>query len=324
MGPDPSKSERNGDEPDLSVVEQAAFWLSHLGSGEADAADRAEFEAWRDADPAHALAVERMGSLHVHSPLEKETLRRLFLTPRRRAGIVVIPLLLSAGFAAWLAARQPAVQIRLADQRTGAGEVRPVALTDGSRIVLATDSAADLDVKDDRRTIRLLRGEVLAQVAHGRHVPFVVATADGTAEALGTAFTVRKQGEETIVSVIQSHVRACPVPDDGDRCIVLAPGERARMAGGAVRRLPAVDPLSVAAWNEGWLPVEDEPLVDVLDQLNRWRSAPVGFDRSALAGLRVSGILPLRDTDRALANLERSQPIRIDRSDPAKPRVERR
>lgn len=309
--------------PDQSVIEAAAGWLAHLESGDVDAEDRAAFTAWLGADPAHRLAIDRMGGLPIRSAVERETLRQLFLRPSLRTG-AIIPIVLLLAAAGWFIGRQPAVQIQFADQRTARGEIHPVALTDGSRVVLATESAADIDQEAGRRTVHLLRGEVLAEVAPGKPQPFIVETADGTAEALGTAFTVRKEEAGTVVAVIESHVRACPATGDREQCIVLAPGERARIAAGVVRRLASIDPGTAGAWSDGWLPVEDRPLVEVLDELNRWRAAPVRFDRNALASLRVSGILPLRDTDRALANLSRSQPITIDRSDPDAVRVEPR
>lgn len=308
-------------EPTPDIIERAAEWMAHLESGDANEADRTSFERWISEHPAHAIAIERMGGLGNSSEVERETLRRLFLRPRRRVGGVLAIALLAGG--GWFLSRLPAVQVHFADERTIVGEMRDVPLIDGSRIVLASDSVVDLDVDHGQRTVRLLRGELLAEVAKSHAVRFQVETSDGTAEARGTAFTVRKDDHATMVAVIASQVRACPVSAGQGQCVTLSPGEQARIADGAVVRLAKVVPGDVGAWTEGWLPVDDKPLPEVLDELNRWRKTSIRFDRQSLSALRVSGIFPLRDTDGALANLAQSQPIAVDWSDPASPVIRR-
>lgn len=317
MDPRPTSAAKPDETPSAAVVERAAEWLAHLESGDATDADRVAFRAWRDAHPSHALALDRMGGL-VGDRAERETLRRLFLRPGAKAPAAMLGLA-ALGFAGWLAVQATATLH--ADQRTQIGETRAVALKTQDRIVLATDSAADID--DGRRTVRLLRGELLARVVKGAPAPFVVQTRDGTAQALGTAFTVRQLADATRVTVIESRVRVCPARQ-ADACLILAPGQQATMTRDAVTALPDAAPATAGAWSEGWLPVEDQPLVDVLDELNRWRAKPIRFDRQALADLRVSGVFPLRQTDRAVANLARSLPLRIDRTDPTSPLVARR
>ncbi|WP_206243469.1 FecR family protein [Novosphingobium terrae] len=314
-------------EPTPQMVEQAAQWLAHLESGEASPADQTDYQVWHDAHPAHALAIRRMSGfaarLDSHKPVARETLRQMFLRPKRQLGGTLLGLCLLAGtgLLAWHALPH---ELWLADHRTPVGVTRSVPLADNSRITLSTDSAVDVDERHDQRRIRLLQGEVLAVVTEQRHAPFVVVTSDGTAEAMGTQFTVSKSAEGTQVTVIRSHVRACPTGAEPSACLILAPGQSVRLANGRATRLGDVAPGDAAAWSEGWLPVEDRPLADVLGDFNRWRTSPLRFDRADLAGLRVSGIFPLRDTDRALGNLVLSQPILVDRSDPQAIRIRRR
>lgn len=309
-------------EPTPQIIERAAYWIAHLGSGDAKDADFAAFEDWRAEHPAHALAIERMSGLGAGSDVERETLRRLYMGPRRFSGGALLAIALVTG-GGWLLSRLPMVELYMADERTATGETRERRLADGSRIVLATDSAVDVDMMRDRRTVRLLRGELFAKVAKGQGT-FRIETADGTAEALGTAFTVRKEERGSIVAVISSQVRVCPTSRDSIRCLTLSPGERARVADGGVTRLSGADPGDLAAWTEGWLPANDMALPDVLDALNRWRRNPIRFNRQALSDLRVSGIFPLREGGGALANIARSQPIEIDRSDPGRPLIRRK
>lgn len=46
--------------------------------------------------------------------------------------------------------------------------------------------------------------------------------------------------------------------------------------------------------------VNDRPLSEVLDELARQRPGRIQYDRARIDGIRVSAVLPLDDTDRAL------------------------
>lgn len=315
-------------EPTAQVVERAAEWMAHLESDDADEKDHVDFRRWCAEHPSHAVAIQRMGGLSRQTEIERETLRLLFTrsSTRRRNGAVslmLFALLLTGG--GWFLGQLPAVQVRFADERARIGEIHSVVLPDGSRMVLASNSAADIEIGPDRRNVRLLRGDLLADVAKGQTTRFRVETVDGVAEALGTSFTVRKDEQATLITVVSSQVRVCPnVNGNGLGCETLSPGERVRLVHGIVTRLPAIVPADATAWVEGWLPADGKPLVELLDELNRWRESPIRFDRAALQDLRVSGIFPLRDGDGVLANLARAQPIIIDRANPLSPIVRRK
>lgn len=268
-----------------------------------------------------------MGRLEAAPAVERETLRRLLSRPRRAAPTALLAVLALVG-AGWLGFNLPVVQLYLADQKTSAGETRALQLPDASALTLSTDSAVNIDMDGEpgtnRRTVKLLRGEVLAQVAKRGGAAFSVRTTDGAAIALGTAFTVRKTPDATIIAVAESRVRVCPALAGDDRCVTLAPGQRGRLTARQVERLPDQPTAEIGGWAQGWLSFDDAPLVEALDELNRWSTRPVRFDRAALADLRVSGVFPVRDPDRALVNLSKLLPIAVDRSAPSAPVVRRR
>jgi transmembrane sensor len=315
-------------EPTTQVVERAAEWMAHLESGDAEEQDRADFQHWCSEHPSHAIAIERMGGLSQGTEIEREVLRRLFIRPAARRGngalgLAIAAVLLMGG--GWFLRQLPAVQVRFADERAMIGEIRPVALPDGSRMVLASNSAVDIDMGPARRTVRLLRGALLAEVAEGQATHFRVETGDGVAEALGTSFTVRKEVRATLVTVVTSKVRVCPETDGTDRgCETLSPGERVRLEDGIITRLAAIAPADATAWVDGWLPASGISLVDLLDELNRWRDSPIRFDRTTLRDVQVSGIFPLRDSDSVLANLARAHPIIIDGANTPSPLIRRK
>ena len=65
-----------------------------------------------------------------------------------------------------------------------------------------------------------------------------------------------------------------------------------------------------AAWARGVLLAEDMRLADFTARLARYRSGFLRCD-PAVAELRVTGVFPLRDTDRALHNLTLGVPVDI-------------
>lgn len=311
-------------EPSASVVQEAAEWLAHLESGDASDQDRADFEVWRSADFTHAVALDRMGGVRERlasaAEVERETMRRLLLRPKRSGAPFLIALtLLGAG---WAGSRLPAVQLFLADETTLTGEARGLELADGSRLTLSTSSAVNVDA--DRRLVTLLRGEVLAKVVKRSGEGFTVRTRDGTATALGTAFTVRKEAASTLVAVAESHVRVCPDDSGDEMCMTLSPGQSARLTTRSVERLSDTPVADIGAWAYGWLSADNRPLVEVLDEFNRWRATPIAFDRRSLADLRVSGVFPLRDPGKAMANLTALLPLVLDNRNPAAPIIRRR
>lgn len=58
--------------------------------------------------------------------------------------------------------------------------------------------------------------------------------------------------------------------------------------------------LLVSGWQQRQLVVHKQPLAAVLDALARRHPGRIHYDRAAIAGLRVSAVMPLDDTDRAL------------------------
>lgn len=305
--------------PARNTIESAAYWAAVIDADDATDADRAACEAWCNQHPSHRETLERLigftSKIASAGDFEQDALRQVAeyrpQSRRRIAGIAGIVLLLfGIGLSFY-----PSLQ-HAADYQTSTGEQRDVALTDGSRLTIDTNGAVNVRMDDQTRAIDLVRGQILATVAHDPDKPFVVRTPEGSITALGTAFVVRREGQETLVSVIQSHVRACPLESEGNPqiCRKLGPGEQVRMTSSAVVPRPRVEPGQAGLWATGWLEADDREVSDLIAELNRYRKAPIHFRESDLRGLRVSGGYPLRDTDRALDGIARSAGLEVERS----------
>lgn len=297
--------------PTRAVIEQAAAWRVQLADEDCTEADRIHFENWLSADPAHRIAFDRMGGIEGRA-LRQDRIGRSALNAMLSRRSRIAPLTVSIAAAAllgWMAAHNPQVRSRIADERTGVGEIKPATLAAGDRIMLDSDSAADMDAQ--HRTIRLWRGGVMATVRPGQPRPFIIRTPQGAARALGTRFSVRITGDVTTVDVIESHVEACAAQGD-KRCVTLAPGQSARLDAQGAHRLADVDPMAAGAWSDGLLIADDRPLASIVDELNRYRTVPIHYAADDIAGLRLSGAFPLTDTDRALASIVAAVPVVIE------------
>ncbi|HMN79021.1 MAG TPA: FecR domain-containing protein, partial [Burkholderiaceae bacterium] len=158
-----------------------------------------------------------------------------------------------------------------------------------------------------QRLIRLRAGRLAVRVARdGR--PFIVETAQGRVQALGTRFTVAQLAGRSEVTVLEHSVRVT-VTGGLDRA--LASGEGAVFDGDRIELLPR-DARARSAWTDGVLDVRDEPLAAVIDALRPYQHGLIRISPEA-GRLRVFGVFPLDRPEQVLQDLVDTQPIRVRR-----------
>lgn len=303
------------------IARAAVHWLLELKPG--DARTRREWQAWLDADPRHLQAWQRIAQVDgqlrgLPAPLALQTLAAPGLARRQS---VRLALLLTAGAGGLLAARHSGLgaqawQQASADLSTATGERREHRLADGTRLWLNTASAVDLHYSASERLIVLRAGEILVHSAPdpqpdpatGAARPLRVRSSAGTARAIGTRFSVRRQDSATHVAVLDGLVELQP-RDVAAPALRLSRGECGHFTETAAQREPALRD-GAGAWAEGMLVADDMPLADFIAELARHRPGLLRCAPDA-ARLRVSGSYPLADTERVLQALTRSLPVRI-------------
>lgn len=306
-------AENSGATISPQVARQAVQWWMELHAGKAAAQRQAAWRQWRAASPEHEAAWQRIEAMSgqmtgIPLPLARAALAAPDAARRRRAMQALAVLVVSGGGAAALL-RSPSWQAWTADIVADVGQQRRLGLPDGGSVVLNTGSALNIRYSAGLRALQLVRGEILVQTAaDALQRPFVVQTALGTVRALGTRFTVRLLGDAAEIGVLQGAVELRPAtaPDALQR---LRAGEQGRLTKRQAEWSGALAEGS-DAWAEGMLVVSRMRLEDFLAELARYRRGRLGCDR-AVADLRVSGAYPLADTDRVLAALTSSLPVRI-------------
>ncbi|MCO8167293.1 FecR domain-containing protein [Pseudomonas sp. 21LCFQ02] len=314
--------------PLQSIEQQAADWVIRCTEGPLTDAERQQFEHWQAIDARHAAAFERLQTFvgGVQSLRARQAPARAALNAgavaRRRLPLrgATWALLLALPLALLLRSYPPAVL--LADQRSAPAQWQQLTLDDGSRLVMSGNSAVDIDFSHNQRQIKLLRGEILIDVARDHQRPFTVVTEDGRMRALGTRFTVKREHDSTLLSMLESKVaaRTALAPEETQ----VSAGEQVRITREQVQRLSSIDPAALsAAWQRHQLVVDDRPLPEVLDELARQYRGHVQFDRQQLADLRVSAVLPLDNPQQAMRLISDVLPVRIEPYGPWWLQVER-
>ena len=320
-----------------AVEKEAAFWFARLRSDELGEEDRARFSRWLAADPAHVSAYadyqglwsdfDDVAAAGPILAMRREALRAV--DRPRRARPRWVPLgAIAAGIAValvggWVLTQAPALVPHAvssgapATYRTEVGERSSITLADGSVVQLNTDSVLEVDYAEGRRGLKLLRGQALFEVAHDKSRPFVVEAGGQQITALGTAFDVRVGSGEMRVTLIEGRIEVKRV--SGTALFPVAPEARKLTAGEqlvALEERPFLvreaDVEKAVSWREGRVVFSDEPLVQVVDEINRYSTRKVVLGDGDLGGMRVSGVFRPGSADRFVAALEIGFPVEAE------------
>lgn len=315
-----------------AATEQAIDWLVRLDSDHADDAVRLAFDRWLQAHEAHrqawsAVQARLGGSVDAaigqlcQEGAAASVGRQALLAPvptaasRRRMLRGGLATLLATTATGWLVNRQTPLTTLAADLRTGTGQRLHHRLPDDSELTLDARSAVDIAYDGTRRLVRLHAGALVASVAplgHGR--PFVVQTAQGTVQALGTRFMVRQvddgAGEYSLVHVMEHSVR---IANQAGQTQVLQAGESARFSGETITVLGGR--IAPDAWAQGLIDVRDQPLAEVIDALRPYTAGLIRVSPEA-ARVRVFGVFALDAPERVLQDLADTHPITVRRWGP--------
>jgi len=289
-------------------MEQALDWFMRMkGPGVAES-DRRAFDAWRSADPSHAGAY-RAVIVMWESPEFTEAVARdgqaasVVAEPRhnrlwKRYAAIAACVLLAVGL-------MNVTAVRIAwqsDHRTGIGEREQVSLSDGSTAVLNSDSAVALQFTPEMRRIELLKGEMYVDVSRDPQRTFELAGGEAVARVVGTGFSMRRESDASIVTVHYGEV-AVRRSGEGREEIRLHAGDLVRVTARGLEPVRHVDPADAFAWVEGRIRFHDQPLGDVLAELDRHHAGVILVADPRLKAVRVSGNYRLDNPAAVVASL---------------------
>jgi transmembrane sensor len=204
---------------------------------------------------------------------------------------------------------------------TATGERLTVILEDGSQLTLNTQTELKVAFTRAERTVHLIHGQALFEVAKDPTRPFVVMAHNRRFIAVGTAFDVRLDGAQINVTMVEGTVRvertaklsvtenAPPSAMPGAAvsaqsgtahteldtlanappAVTITAGEQLTVDSESQDRVRPSDPERVTSWRRGQVIFDNTRLADAVAEINRYSDTKIELTDPALADLRLSG-----------------------------------
>jgi transmembrane sensor len=282
---------------------EAAEWAARMDRGALGAEQEKQFLAWLGADRrcmgaygrmrAIALTTERARALGpdfdpaAFEPKQSFSRRGLL----QWGGAIAACALVGVG-GTWEVLRHRGRFI------TGKGETKVVALKDGSVVTLNTASEIQVNYNEAMRSVELIQGEALFDVAKNKTRPFVVSAGDTNVRAVGTSFTVRRLEaapvqvlvREGVVEVFKPATDAAPV-----RVAANSMAEAAADTVIAAKPIPLAQLRRQLAWQKGQIAFEGETLAQAAAEFARYSDTKIVIDDPALAREEIAGLFKATD-----------------------------
>ena len=200
---------------------------------------------------------------------------------------------------------------------TGVGSIAPVTLSDGSRLMLDSNTRLRVAFDSHHRTVRLDKGDAVFAVAKDPARPFTVEITDKRVVAVGTLFSVRRNEDEIQVLVQQGRVRVedRSDPASAPQTTELARGEEAETHRGEIALShPGLQEIErQLSWRDGYLAFEGTPLTEVVADFNRYLAKPIEIDDPSIESIRIGGRFRCTDPEAFLALLQQGFPVAVRR-----------
>ncbi|MCC8152974.1 MAG: FecR family protein [Tannerellaceae bacterium] len=191
------------------------------------------------------------------------------------------------------------------------GQKSNVVLPDGTQVVLNSDSRLTYgkDFNGIMREVNL-QGEAYFQVAPQPHSSFVVRVGELAIQALGTSFNIKAYpDEDKITAYLESGII---VVKSADEVIRVEPHETVFFtpSNGKLSRYVVEDGFSHLAWLSNEMVYEDEPLIEIIKQLERLYNVKFSIKSEELSSITFSGTLKNNSLQSTLYALEFTASIR--------------
>lgn len=295
-----------------SIVNQASRWLVRLQEGELSEQEQQQLLLWTQQTALHKKVWQN--ALKLQQDLQQ-------LPPELGSDV----LLHTSKFKyrhnkyLWLIACIPVISAMFylnqqqhwsADYRNGQQQPRRISLPDGGQIVLDAQTAIDVDYSAQQRKIVLRKGQIWIEThADKQHRPFLVYTAQGTAEALGTQYLVKNQDKLTQVAVSQGAVRIQPI-QAAEHAQIIQAGVQTQFDQQQISHQSPID-LSQLSWHQGFLMVNNMPLKDFIARLTVYQKGKIYLPDS-LQQVKITGTYPVDNMDKVFSMLEHTYGLEVD------------
>jgi len=303
--------------PPDDLQRQARVWLRLLESGDVTEVDAQAFRRWLETSVDHKTAFNEVKhrwstlrtasgeyvrqhpeALHVRPQSGARQ-----LSPGRRAFIGGA---MTVGAAAAVAGFYPDVLHRMlpdqweADEHTAVGEQRTLSVAAQTVVTLNTQTSIRQSTQNGRVvSLKLISGETAVDLGTSAE-PFSVSAGVGTARAHTGRFEVRYLSGKACVTCVDGTVQVSH--PTGKRTITAR--QQVAYTDQVLSEVGNINAQNVAAWRRGELVFDQIRLVDVVAEINRYRSGRIVLINEAASEQRVTGRFRIASLDAALSQLE--------------------
>jgi transmembrane sensor len=305
------------------VEARAAEWLARRdGEGWTEQHQR-ELEAWINAATAHRIAwlrlssvwrrADRLGSLH--NP-EREAVPAVSVLPamNARSWRIAASVAVLVG-AAWVGALGLSAQPER--YQTALGQSTSLALADGTRVTLNTNTKMRAKLGASKRTVWLDKGEAYFEVTHDASRPFVVEAGTRRVTVLGTRFSVRRdENGQVQVNVVDGRVQVAPATAAvAGTPAVITRNDSLIAAGDAVLISHQTEQQTASrlSWRQGRLVLDQMTLGQAAQEFNRYNKRQLVIADPAAAQLRIGGSFNVDNIDGFARLLQQGMGLKVER-----------
>jgi len=319
-----------------TIDDEAAIWLVRLDDGNLSAQLRKELKAWLAVDERHQIALKAMADIWndmdeiLMMINDEDSSKNVSLWPILTPIFKPVMLAASISFLTlfiWLA--MP-LNVQKNSYATVVGQQMDATFDDGSVIRLNTNSHIETEFSDEKRIIKLIKGEALFDVAHDPNRPFIVYAGDRLVQAIGTKFVVHLNTENIQVTVTDGKVKMSKVALhrkltdikelDSSRVqtddVYITKGEKVLVSSNQAPQLTHIKAENIKrdlSWLNGKLIFENEELFDVIEEVNRYVDIDIVLKDPSLHKIRISGRFDVGDSEALIEALELSFNLKSQR-----------
>lgn len=303
------------------VRREASNWLARL-EGSPNAAVERSFRRWYDADSAHAAAFERVRRSYESAGLlrHSEVARDRSLSPERpqsssprprlalAAAIAVAMLvpgaiLVNRGGFAPVGTRNTVLLV------SAIGEIRQVALEDGSKVTLDTASKVEVEMGRSERRAVVREGRARFEIAPDPR-PFIVEASAARMESGPAVMDVERVGDGARVEVLSGSAVASLTSAGEQAAVRIVAGQ-----GFSTDPQPGAYPLTGdrSGWTKGMLQFDGTPLAEAVALANRYSAQKIVL-ASVTDQLRVTGAFKAGDPAGLAKSLAQAFDLKLERA----------
>lgn len=316
-------------QPTPSSEEIARQWFVRL-RGETTEDMRRAFETWLQADPAHAAAYKAVEQhFHLAESLKASSIYGANrpsapfsgkASQNMHAGRIVGVVALAASLIMMvfltipskIRLQSPAMTQDLTHIASRKGEIRSLRLSDGSSVILDTDSAIDIAMNRSERQIHLAKGHIRLAISNDPR-PFLVEAGKGvvtTQPATPASFDLGFDDNRGVrLAMMTGHAEANPILRTANWTVsvpTLGAGQALGWPAEAfspVRIDTATSGVDASQWPTGWVSYHAVALGELVAQANRYTNRPIILDGQTIARMAVTGRFHVSDPDRLAGNI---------------------